>query len=66
MNIGNGNKSSLHRSHNQECQGCGETIHFQRDSTSVETSIVHSASEQGVLAWHQDCYNSFLDEGEEC
>jgi hypothetical protein len=66
MNTGNGSKSFLHRSHNQECQGCGGTIDLQRDGTLVETPIVHSSSDQGVLVWHQDCYDSFLDEGEEC
>jgi hypothetical protein len=66
MNTGNGSKSFLRRPHSQECQGCGETIDLQRDGTLVEMPIVHSSSDQDVLVWHQDCYNSFLDEGEEC
>jgi hypothetical protein len=66
MNTGNGSKSFLHRSQNQACQGCGETIDLQRDETLVEMPSVHLSSDQGVLVWHQDCYDSFLDEGEEC
>jgi hypothetical protein len=66
VNTSNGNKSSLHRPHNQECQGCGETVDLQHDGTLVEMPIDRPASEQDVLVWHQDCYDSFLDEGEEC
>jgi hypothetical protein len=66
MNTGNGSKSFLHRSQNHACQGCGETIDLQRDGTLVETPSVHLSSDQSVLVWHQDCYDSFLDEGEEC
>lgn len=66
MNTGNGNKLSLHKARHQECQGCGETVDLQRDSALVETPSVSSSSDKHVLVWHQDCYDSFLEEGEEC
>lgn len=66
MTISNGHKSSVHQTLNQECQGCGETVNLQHDGTLVEVPVVHSDTDQGVLVWHQDCYESFLQEGKEC
>jgi hypothetical protein len=66
MNTGNGSKTSLHKPRNQECQGCGETVDLQHDGALVETPPVPSSSDNDVLVWHQDCYDSFLEEGEEC
>ncbi|MBX3318922.1 MAG: hypothetical protein KF876_15400 [Nitrospira sp.] len=66
MNTDNGNKPFLHKSRQQECQGCGETVDLQHDSALVETPSVPSPSDKNVLVWHQRCYDSFLEEGEEC
>jgi hypothetical protein len=65
MNTSNGNKSSLHKPGHQECQGCGETVDLQHHSTSVEMPTVPYSSDKEVLVWHHDCYESFLEEGEE-
>ncbi|NGZ99150.1 MAG: hypothetical protein CV089_24075 [Nitrospira sp. WS110] len=66
MNTDNGNKLFLHKSRQQECEGCGETVDLRHDSALVETPSVAAPSDKDVLVWHQQCYDSFLEEGEEC
>jgi len=49
-----------------ECRGCGGTVDLRHDNLLVEKLIADSADESGVNIWHKDCYDLFLDEGEEC
>ena len=47
------------------CHACGETVNLHHDNMMVELVEDPCSSNTNIIVWHQDCYNLFLDEGEE-
>ena len=62
----NGPGLSTEASPSLSCQGCGKPVNLRHNNVSVETvekSITHPTES---IAWHQDCYDQYLEAGEEC
>lgn len=47
------------------CSGCGKPIDIENEDTFVETIAGQWSQDGERIVWHQDCFNTFLDEGEE-
>jgi len=47
------------------CHSCGKTVNLQRDNVLVELTDDPWSYNKSTIVWHQDCYDQFLDEGEE-
>lgn len=47
------------------CSGCGKPVDLNENNTLVEPFKEQSPSNEGKMAWHQQCFDRFLDEGEE-
>lgn len=47
------------------CHACGIPIDVERDDTLVESLSDRPMHDRRTLFWHQDCFNEFLDRGEE-
>ena len=49
------------------CQVCGKPVDIRQKNTLVElleTPVIRQADT--TIAWHQDCYDQYLEDGEEC
>ena len=47
------------------CYGCGKPIDFEHEDTLVELVEGRWSQDRDMIRWHQDCFNQYLDEGEE-
>lgn len=47
------------------CYGCGKPIDLEHEDTLVEMVESRWSHDGGMIRWHQNCFNHFLDEGEE-
>lgn len=47
------------------CHGCGRPVNLENKNTLVETTERLWSHNKDGIVWHQDCFNNFLDEGEE-
>lgn len=47
------------------CCGCGKPIDLEHEDTVIEMVEVRWSQDEDMIRWHQDCFNHFLDEGEE-
>ena len=47
------------------CCGCGKPIGFEQEDTLVELVEGRWSRDRAMIRWHQDCFNQYLDEGEE-
>lgn len=48
------------------CRACGKPVDLRR--TNVLLEVVEKSMEQPTktITWHLDCYERYLDDGEEC
>jgi hypothetical protein len=46
------------------CHACGRAVDFEGDNALVETFADPDSPDMNRIAWHQDCLNDFLDQGE--
>ena len=58
--------SSFETSSRPPCHGCGQPVDLRRMNVLLE--VVKQSTEQPTkaIAWHLDCYERYLDDGEEC
>jgi len=47
------------------CYGCGTPINLEHEDTLVELVEGRWSRDRAMIRWHQDCFNQYLDEGEE-
>ena len=47
------------------CYGCGKRIDLEHEDTLVEMVEGWWSRDGDMIRWHQDCFNHYLDEGEE-
>lgn len=47
------------------CYGCGKPIDLVHEDTLVEMIGGRWPHAADIVRWHQDCFNQYLDEGEE-
>jgi len=47
------------------CYGCGKPIELEKEDTLVELDEGWWSQDRDMIRWHQDCFNQYLDEGEE-
>lgn len=47
------------------CRGCGEPVDLTKEDTSTGAVTPQCSQEEDGTLWHQDCFNSYLDQGEE-
>jgi len=68
MTVFNANRtgSSFETSSHPPCPACGKPVDLRR--TNVLLELVEKSTEQPTkaIAWHLDCYERYLDDGEEC
>ncbi len=48
------------------CHSCGKLVDLSSKNALVETPEDGPSKTSRGVAWHQDCFNRFLDQGEEC
>ncbi|MDH5641590.1 MAG: hypothetical protein OEY28_09875 [Nitrospira sp.] len=49
------------------CQVCGKPVDIRQKNTLVELLETPVARQTDAkIAWHQDCYDQYLEDGEEC
>jgi hypothetical protein len=48
-----------------KCSGCGKPVDLSKNNTLIEPFKEQFPSNEGKMAWHQQCFDRFLDEGEE-
>lgn len=48
------------------CQGCGQSVDLDLDRAVVEAAERQQMESEDGMVWHLSCFNSFLDQGEEC
>jgi hypothetical protein len=51
--------------HRPACHGCGRPVDLENENILVETTERLRSHNKDGIVWHQDCFNTFLDEGEE-
>lgn len=62
----NGSRTPARVSQRQGCHACGKIVNLQHDNVLVELPDDASSPKKEAIVWHKDCYNQFLDDGEEC
>jgi len=62
----NGPGSSLAASSHPPCHVCGKPVDIRNDNVLVELVEKSLMQPTDSIAWHQDCYDQYLEEGEEC
>jgi hypothetical protein len=58
--------SSLGTSSDPPCQACGKRVDLRRMNVLLEVIEKSTVRPTEVIAWHLDCYERYLDDGEEC
>ena len=61
----NGHRDFPPASPHTTCSGCGEPVDIENADTLIEMTEDQWSRDGNRIAWHQDCFNHFLDEGEE-
>ena len=47
------------------CHGCRKPVDPKSERALVETIDAVQSNDRKSIAWHQDCFNNFLEAGEE-
>lgn len=47
------------------CYGCGKPIDPEQEDTLIEMVGGRWSQDGDLIRWHQDCFNHYLDKGEE-
>lgn len=47
------------------CYGCGKPIDLENEDTLVEMVEGRWSQDGDMIRWHQDCFNHYLEKGEE-
>lgn len=58
-------KTRLERPWNLPCALCGQSIASHQTNTEIETRDTARREHAMVRVWHKDCFNRFLEDGEE-
>jgi hypothetical protein len=48
------------------CPACGKPVDLGQKDVLVEMVEKLPSQHTDAIAWHQDCYDQFLEDGEEC
>jgi len=62
----NGPRPSTEASPSPFCQVCGKPVDLRHKNVLVETVEKSITQPTEAIAWHQDCYDQYLESGEEC
>jgi hypothetical protein len=57
---------SLETSSHPPCHACGKPVDLRRMNVLLEVVEKSTAQPATTIAWHLDCYERYLDDGEEC
>ena len=60
----NTRKGAPARKSHPTCHGCGNTIDLEIQNVLMEVVATPQPTHKQTIAWHQDCYENFLDQGE--
>lgn len=58
--------SSSETSSRPSCHACGKPVDLRRMNVLLEVVEKSTGQPTKAIAWHLDCYERYLDDGEEC
>ena len=61
----NGGYSAMAVPPQPACHSCREPVSLQDDNLLIEVVQNPLSENNQVIVWHQDCYDQFLEDGEE-
>jgi hypothetical protein len=61
----NGHRTFVQTPPQPTCCGCGKSIDLKHEDTLVELVDRRWSQDRGMIRWHQNCFDHYLDEGEE-
>lgn len=61
-----GTGTDITASSNASCHACGKPVDLRHKNVLVELLEKPATQHTDAIAWHQDCYDQYLDDGEEC
>jgi len=56
----------METSSSPSCHVCGKPVDLRHKNVLVETVEESITQPTHAIVWHQDCYNQYLEAGEEC
>ena len=62
----NGTGAFVDTSSQPPCPACGKPVDLGQKDVLVEMVEKPPSQHTDAIAWHQDCYDQFLEDGEEC
>lgn len=62
----NGARPSTAVSRDPPCHACGRPVDLRHQNVLVEVIKKLTPQQAEAIVWHQDCYDQYLDDGEEC
>lgn len=66
MIMSNGSMSLAQNPPQSKCHGCGKSVYLQFQDAVMEVLATPQPPHKQTVVWHHDCYDDFLDRGEEC
>jgi len=61
----NGHRTFVQTPPHLTCYGCGKPIDLEHEDTLVEVVDGRWSPDRNMIRWHQNCFDQYLDEGEE-